>query len=776
MRTDRKMARSLRTLATLAVVAALCACTAAGARRDAQRLFSDGAYVAAIEQYRLASEAAPDSVRNRQAYLTKRAEAVAILSDQADAHLASGDLVAAERAYRGILQIDAGNAYARGRMRALDMRRRHDQQAARVDELIQAGEWNEARRLVDLVLQEDPANARATNARDRIRAHDFERSASGDGLDAQFRTPVTLEFKDIPVRSVFDVLSQASGINFIYDPEIRPDARVTVQLRKTPLDEAIRIIGMSTQLETMVINANSVLVFPSTPQKISEYRRLSVRSFFLDNAQAGVVAESIKTILKTESLVVDENLNMLVMRDTPEAIRLAERLVYLHDTSSPEVVLEVEILEVNRTTLREMGVNLPKEIGVSVAADQATSSWRTVDELRALDSSGIYANVPNASIKLSESSTNASILANPRIRVQNREMARIMIGDKVPVITSTSTSTGFVSETVNYVDVGLKLEVQPTIYASNEVAMKVNLEVSRLVREIQTQSGTLSYQIGTRNAETVLRLRDGETQILAGLINQEDRRTGAGLPWLTRFPLLNRLFGTRRTDVQDTEIVLSITPRLVRGVARADMADMLFESGTATRLGAVPVATAGSSAAPDASAEAASTTPAAAPAPVPVLDPVVTPLPDAAPAAVDPLPQAAQAALTIVGWSAPGEVRVGEQFTATLNISAMQALEQLPLMLGYPPQVLQVVGVEEGSFMNQGGGQSSLTQQVNLSEGRISATLVRQGSAVSGQGVLLNVTFRALAPTEAAVLQVLSAQALPGDGGVTTVDATLTVR
>lgn len=773
MRTDRKMARPLRTLATLAVVAALCACTAAGARRDAQRLFSDGAYVAAIEQYRVASEAAPDNVRNRQAYLTKRAEAVAILSDQADAHLASSDLVAAERAYRAILQIDPGNAYARGRMRALDMRRRHDQQAARVDELIQAGDWNEARRLVDLVLQEDPANARATNARDRIRAHDFERSASGDGLDAQFRTPVTLEFKDIPVRSVFDVLSQASGINFVYDPEIRPDARVTVQLRKTPLDEAIRIIGMSTQLETMVINANSVLVFPSTPQKISEYRRLSVRSFFLDNAKASVVAESIKTILKTESLVVDEHLNMLVMRDTPEAIRLAERLVNLHDTSSPEVVLEVEILEVNRTTLREMGVNLPKEIGVSVTADQATSSWRTLDELRALDSSGIYANVPNASIKLSESSTNASILANPKIRVQNREMARIMIGDKVPVITSTSTSTGFVSETVNYVDVGLKLEVQPTIYASNEVAMKVNLEVSRLVREIQTQSGTLSYQIGTRNAETVLRLRDGETQILAGLINQEDRRTGAGLPWLTRFPLLNRLFGTRRTDVQDTEIVLSITPRLVRGIARADMSDMLFESGTAARLGAVPVATAGSPT-PEASAEGASPAAASPPA-APVLDPVVTPLPEAAPAAADPLPLAAQAAQTILGWSAPGEVRVGEQFTATLNISAMQALEQLPLMLGYPPQVLQVVGVEEGSFMNQGGGQSSLAQQVNLSEGRISATLVRQGSAVSGQGVLLNVTFRALAPSEAAVLTVLSAQALPG-GGVTTVDATLRVR
>ena len=774
--------RPWRALAGLVIVAALCSCTAIGAKRDAQRLFSEGAYVAAIENYRLASEAAPDSVQYRQAYLARRAEAITILSDTADASLASGDLAAAERSYRSILQIEPGNAYARERMRALDMRRRHDQQAAKVDELIRDGDWEEARRLVELVLQEDPANARAMNAHDRIRAQDFERNASGDGLDAQFRTPVTLEFKDIPVRSVFDVLSQASGINFIYDPEIRPDTRVTVQLRKTPLDEAIRIIGMSTQIETMVINANSILVFPSTPQKISEYRQLSVRSFFLDNAKAGTVAESIKTILKTESLVVDENLNMLVMRDTPEAIRLAEKLVHLHDISSPEVVLEVEILEVNRTTLREMGVNLPKEIGVSVNADQATSAWQTIDELRAIDSSSIYANVPNASVKLSEATTNASILANPKIRVQNRESARIMIGDKVPVITSTSTSTGFVSETVNYVDVGLKLEVQPTIYASNEVAMKVNLEVSRLVREIQTQSGTLSYQIGTRNAETVLRLRDGETQILAGLINQEDRHTGSGLPWLTRFPLLNRLFGTRRTDVQDTEIILSITPRLVRGVARADLADMLFKSGTALRLGAVPAAAGAVAEAAEASeAAGAQGVPAAgeaAPVPAPVIEPVVTPLPDETPAQSQALPQPlpAQTPQTMLGWSAPSEVRVGEQFTAILNISALQAVEQLPLLLGYSPQVLQVVSVEEGVFMNQGGGQSSLSQQVNLSEGRIHATLVRQGSAVSGQGALLSVTFRALAPSEATRLTIMSAQALPGEGKVTTVDANLRVR
>nr|WP_255681931.1 secretin N-terminal domain-containing protein [Luteimonas sp. BDR2-5] len=525
----------------------------------------------------------------------------------------------------------------------------------------------------------------------------------------------------------------------------------------------------------MIINANTILVFPSTAQKISEYRQLSVRSFFLSNAQATAVAESIRTILKTESLVVDENLNMLIMRDSPDAIRLAERLVRLHDSSSPEVVLEVEILEVNRTTLREIGVNLSKEVGFSINETQQSSEWQTIDQLRGLNSGSIYASVPNASVRLSENTSNASILANPRIRVQNRETARVLIGDRVPVITSTSTSTGFVSETVNYVDVGLKLEVQPSIYASNEVAIKVNLEVSRLVREIQTQSGTLSYQIGTRNAETTLRLRDGETQILAGLINQEDRRTGAGWPWMTRFPVLNRLFGTRRTDLQDTEIVLSITPRLIRGVAPADLSEMLFESGTAMRLGATPMlASASMGAADEEQANGVATSgQSPAPAVTPVVSPVVTPLADAGAARAQPLPAPAQ---TMLGWSAPSEVRVGEQFTAVLNISAMQAIEQVPLMLGFSPQVLQVVSVEEGPFMTQGGGQSSLSQQVNLSEGKISATVTRQGSAVSGQGALLNVTFRALAPSPGTELTILSAQTQPEAGAVRTVSTSLTVK
>jgi general secretion pathway protein D len=180
-----------------------------------------------------------------------------------------------------------------------------------------------------------------------------------------------------------------------------------------------------------------------------------------------------------------------------------------------------------------------------------------------------------------------SVLANPRIRVRNREKARIHIGDRVPVITTTAAATGgFVSESVNYLDVGLKLEVEPLIYLDDEVGIKVALEVSNIAREIKSVgSATLAYQIGTRNATTVLRLRDGETQVLAGLISDEDRRSANRVPGIGDWPMIGRLFSATRDNKVKTEIVLLITPRLVRTLTRPEARLVEFAAGTEAATG-----------------------------------------------------------------------------------------------------------------------------------------------------------------------------------------------
>ncbi|MCW0203586.1 cohesin domain-containing protein [Rhodanobacter thiooxydans] len=720
--------------------------------RDANRLFDRGEYVQAVQKYRAAAQAKPVNVEYRQQYLLRRQEAFETVTHEAERARLAGNLTKAETLYQTALQIEPDSALAINGIKRISDTRRHGEQLVKIDEWIAAGELDPAERMVRVLLAEDPDNRRAQNSLERIHAaRDSSKPKPGDGLEDRFRKPVTLEFRDVPVKVAFDVLSKASGINFIYDQDIRPDLKVSVFLRKTPLDDAIRMIGLSTQLETRVINGNSVLVFPNTPQKVGEYRQLNVRSFYLANADAKKVAEMLKAILKTETVMVDEKLNMLVMRDSPDAIRLAERLIALGDIGEPEVMLDVEVLEVKKSKLLDLGISLPAEIGLSVLPPSQTATALSIDALKGLNASSIYATVPNATVKLHDERSDARILANPKIRVKTKEKASVLIGDKVPVITSTSTSTGFVSETVNYVDVGLKLEVEPSVYAGDEVSIKINLEVSSLVREITTASGTLSYQIGTRNAQTVLRLKDGETQILAGLINKEDRKAANGLPFISRLPLLSHLFGSRKNDVQNTEIVLSITPHLIRGVRRAGMDDMEFESGTANHLRGTSVGTA--KAASDVAGDEGQTDSGAND---------VSP----APASTAPAPAAdAPRQGVLLDWSAPAEVEVGEQFTAVLNISALNAIAQLPLMLGFDPKVLQVVSIEEGKFMAQGGGHSSLTKEVNLSAGRISATAIRQGTAVSGQGSLLQITFKALAKADKTPIRVLSATPDPEQAG-----------
>jgi general secretion pathway protein D len=258
--------------------------------------------------------------------------------------------------------------------------------------------------------------------------------------------------------------------------------------------------------------------------------------------------------------VVDEKLNLLMIRDSPEAVRVAEKLVALQDVPEPEVMLEVEILEVKRSRLRDLGVNWPNNLALT-PLPSADGGQLTLNDLRNLNSSTIGATVGPVIIRANQLDSDVNLLANPRIRARNREKAKILIGERVPNITSTADSTGFVSESITYIDVGLKLDIEPTIYLDNEVAIKVTLEVSNIVDQVETKSGTVAYRIGTRTATSVLRLKDGENQLLAGLISDEDRRTADKVPFLGDIPVLGRLFGGHRNEGIKTEIVLSITPR-----------------------------------------------------------------------------------------------------------------------------------------------------------------------------------------------------------------------
>lgn len=360
--------------------------------------------------------------------------------------------------------------------------------------------------------------------------------------------------------------------------------------------------------------------------------------------------------------------------------------------------------------------------------------------------------------------SDANLLANPRIRVRNHEKAKILIGERVPNITTTSTSTGFVSESINYIDVGLTLNVEPTIYLDNDVGIKVSLEVSNIVNQIKTQSGTTAYEIGTRTASTVLRLRDGENQVLAGLINDEDRRSGVKVPGLGELPILGRLFGSAANDNLKTEIVLSITPHLIRNIQRPDAAQSEFRTGTESSFRVRPDSVGGASA-----TIGAAVNPFASGSHAPAANPPYGA--GANNAANGNLNMAANNAISSTGggvnnpatptgaqlqWQGPTQVKVGDSFTLQLTMQSDQPVTGAPLTIGFDNKVLQVVGINEGSFLKQGNAATSFTSRVDPT-GKIMITTARSGDdGATALASVVSVNFQAMAVADGTPVQLLA--------------------
>jgi general secretion pathway protein D len=347
------------------------------------------------------------------------------------------------------------------------------------------------------------------------------------------------------------------------------------------VEAAVYYLLMTNQLERQVMDGNTILIYPNIAAKQKEYQEMTVKTFYLANAEAKTVANTLKTILKSRDVVVDEKLNLVILRDSPEAVKLASQLVALQDVPEAEVMLDVEVLEVQRNRLLDLGIDWPTSLAFAPLTS-ATGTAITVDQLRHLNGQTIGVTGVTGSVTASKTDGDSETLAAPRIRVRNKEKAKVVIGDKLPTITTTISSGvgGFASESVNYVDVGLKLDVEPTIYLNNEVGIRISLEVSNLVDTVTTKGGTTAYRIGTRSASTMLQLKDGENQVLAGLIKNEDRSSATKLPGIGDLPLLGRLFGSQQDTRNKTEVVLSITPHLIRNLQRPPASSSEFSAGT----------------------------------------------------------------------------------------------------------------------------------------------------------------------------------------------------
>lgn len=749
-----------------AAVLALAGCATNKAFEDGKQALMAGDQDRALGLFEQAAKQSPDNAEIRATLYRQREVAIARQLAQAEAARIAGNREAAAAALDRVLAMDARNPRAISMRDQLLRGVRHDAMVTEANAMFVRKDVSGAEARVRNVLGQDGSHA---GARELLRQIEEARpkQQTPAALGDMFQKTVTLEFRDTSMRNVFEAIARSTGINFVFDKDVRPDIKVTLFVRNTTVAEVMRLILITNQLERSVLSENTVLIYPNTAAKVREYKELITRTFFLVNAEAKQVQNLIKTVIKTKDIYIDERLNVIVMKDTVDAVRLAEQLVESVDVAEPEVMLEVEVLEVSSNKMKELGIDFPDQIGYGILTPNISNSVSTAagitttttlggqllqGNINLKDTNGLvvpYVSNPGLILNLKATDGAANLLANPRIRVKNKEKAKVHIGEKLPVFTTTSTANVGVSASVTYLDVGLKLDVEPLIHPEDDVDIKMTMEVSSIVKEVTGPQSSLAYQVGTRSTATSLRLKDGETQILAGLISDEERTSASRLPGLGHLPLIGKLFSSERGSNNKTEIVLLITPRIVRNLSRPAHIAPALPAGTEAAVGAASLSirqsgkdqgmrlsSSGGGVAPAAGAvQFASPSRAVQPEPAPAPEP-------------EPEEEAGGAELRM---QSSGEVAPGGEAGVIVSMTAGAGVRSATIEIAYDPNVLTALGTV-------------------TAPGRAAVTLSAAGA---GQEARAELRFRAApnAPASASSVQVGNVVAIGADGNPLQINA-----
>ena len=576
----------------------LTACASTSILQQSHDLWNEGRYEDAVALLKEASQNNPNDRKVVAAYYRQRDLALSQLTIAGDAALAARRLDEAQGLYERALHIDSNYDAAKNGIARVLLARRLEVQLSEAQHLAEQGRTAEAETALREILALEPSNRAAAHLLRQLRERHELVDQNSQALQSALSTPVSVEFRETPLRNVFEVLSRTAGLNFVFDKDVHTDTKITIFIRDNPIEDVLRVLLSTNALERKVLNSNTLLIYPNTPAKAKEYQDLVARTFYLANADAKQVEGMLKTLTHIKDTFVDEKINAIVVRDTPAAVRLAAHMVDSIDVAEPEVMLELSVIELSRTRAMDLGIQLPTSINRSTSSPVTTPGAAGVGGnggIATSNFSSLITTIPNPMLiaNLSMQDTDTNLLANPRIRVKNREKARVLIGEKLPVITSTAVQNAGVASSVSYIDVGLKLEVEPQVYLDDEVGIKVLLEVNSNLGEVtvgnSTTGITTAYQVGTRSTQTYLRLHDGETQVLSGLINDNETDSWNKVPGLSDIPGIGRLFSNDNSSHEKTEIVMLITPRVVRNLAAPIGEPLLMPAGTDAAVGVAPL-------------------------------------------------------------------------------------------------------------------------------------------------------------------------------------------
>jgi len=468
-------------------------------------------------------------------------------------------------------------------------------------------EWRAAQADVQAALRLDPENMPAKALKQEL-AVKLAAETAPSKLDTDperlaqqlFATkPVTLRFRDTDIKEVLEVFARTAGVNIFTDEALQPK-RITTFFQNLPLREAFNLILTANRLFAKKVAENTVIVVPDNPGKRQQYDELVVQTFYLTDADAKVVVNLVRTILNTRQVFVNEKLNALVIRETPEKIELARKVLEANDRSVAEVEIDLEVLEIDRQSVQNLGIDLsPRSYTVSLGfpADMPIGNvWSSIRF-------GSVVNITNPSliVNLVKNDGSTNIIANPTVRILDRQKARLLVGERrpfqississVPSVagTGTTTPTGAVTTTqtnVEYRDLGLKMTLTPTVHLNGEVTVELNFEISAAGAPIAGISGgELLPPVNTRNLDTFIKVKNGETRLLGGLFQDVYSVSNSKIPFLSDIPWLGRIFQSPNEERRRTDVLISLTPRIVKVMERPDPEIESFPSGTADSFG-----------------------------------------------------------------------------------------------------------------------------------------------------------------------------------------------
>jgi general secretion pathway protein D len=365
--------RYLRLPGVFAVCFLIAACTTNTVLREARDHMANGRGEQALVMLEKAANDDPSNLAYRNEYFRQRELLVAQWLSQAEGLRLSGQFELAEELYRRVQKYDAKSSRAQTGLAQIEADKRHRALVSKSEKLVKDRKYREAEIMLRPVLVENPTQREARRLQKLIEESTVKPAVITPELKSAAK-PIMIELRDVTLRSVFDVISRAAGINFVFDKDVRVDQKTSITVHDATVEELIHLVLSTNQLERKIINEKTIVVFPNTPQKLREYQEVVVKGFYLANADVKQTANMIRTLVKTRDIFIDEKLNLLVIKDTPSAIRLAERLIAAQDLAEPEVMIEVEVLEIGYNKLLELGLRFPDTIAWSLVGGGTTST------------------------------------------------------------------------------------------------------------------------------------------------------------------------------------------------------------------------------------------------------------------------------------------------------------------------------------------------------------------------------------------------------------------